>query len=98
MQEFINKFRFNAKRASLVQSRIKALDKMDEIDEVRNNTTTNSTYHITRISNRTHRNVLSSKFLLKQSPCLKSIDQSDRVLLRRCVAYSKSHTARMLKL
>eukprot|EP00611_Tribonema_gayanum_P019293 TRINITY_DN3317_c0_g1_i5.p1 TRINITY_DN3317_c0_g1~~TRINITY_DN3317_c0_g1_i5.p1 ORF type:complete len:356 (+),score=137.83 TRINITY_DN3317_c0_g1_i5:209-1276(+) len=36
MQEFIDKFRYNAKRASLVQSRIKALDKMEEIDEVEN--------------------------------------------------------------
>ena len=34
MQEFIDKFRYNAKRASLVQSRIKALDKMDIIDEI----------------------------------------------------------------
>eukprot|EP00520_Triparma_pacifica_P009556 CAMPEP_0118658744 /NCGR_PEP_ID=MMETSP0785-20121206/14735_1 /TAXON_ID=91992 /ORGANISM="Bolidomonas pacifica, Strain CCMP 1866" /LENGTH=738 /DNA_ID=CAMNT_0006551789 /DNA_START=78 /DNA_END=2291 /DNA_ORIENTATION=+ len=30
MQEFVDKFRFNAKRASLVQSRIKAIEKMDE--------------------------------------------------------------------
>ncbi len=29
MQEFVDKFRCNAKRASLVQSRIKALDKME---------------------------------------------------------------------
>jgi ATP-binding cassette subfamily F protein 3 len=28
MQNFIDKFRFNAKRASLVQSRIKAIQKM----------------------------------------------------------------------
>ena len=28
MQEFIDKFRYNAKRASLVQSRIKAINKM----------------------------------------------------------------------
>ena len=34
MQDFIDKFRYNAKRASLVQSRIKALQKMDLIDEV----------------------------------------------------------------
>ena len=30
MQEFVDKFRFNAKRASLVQSRIKAIEKLDE--------------------------------------------------------------------
>ena len=29
MQEFIDKFRYNAKRASLVQSRIKAIGKME---------------------------------------------------------------------
>ena len=29
MQEFVDKFRFNAKRASLVQSRIKAIEKLD---------------------------------------------------------------------
>jgi len=29
MMEFITKFRFNAKRAALVQSRIKAVEKMD---------------------------------------------------------------------
>lgn len=34
VQEFIDKFRYNAKRASLVQSRIKALQKMDLIEEV----------------------------------------------------------------
>jgi ATP-binding cassette subfamily F protein 3 len=34
MQSFIDKFRFNAKRASLVQSRIKAIQKMDLIDDV----------------------------------------------------------------
>ncbi|CAM9838240.1 unnamed protein product [Ascophyllum nodosum] len=34
MQEFIDKFRSNAKRASLVQSRIKALDKMEDVEEV----------------------------------------------------------------
>ncbi|CAN0318728.1 unnamed protein product, partial [Discosporangium mesarthrocarpum] len=34
MQEFIDKFRCNAKRASLVQSRIKALDKMEEMEDV----------------------------------------------------------------
>lgn len=31
VQSFIDKFRFNAKRASLVQSRIKALERMAEI-------------------------------------------------------------------
>lgn len=36
MQAFIDKFRYNAKRASLVQSRIKALDKMAHVDEVIN--------------------------------------------------------------
>ena len=34
MQKFIDKFRFNAKRASLVQSRIKALDRMEVLQEV----------------------------------------------------------------
>eukprot|EP01017_Pseudomicrothorax_dubius_P042930 TRINITY_DN7075_c0_g1_i1.p1 TRINITY_DN7075_c0_g1~~TRINITY_DN7075_c0_g1_i1.p1 ORF type:complete len:605 (+),score=203.02 TRINITY_DN7075_c0_g1_i1:190-2004(+) len=34
MQDFIDKFRFNAKRASLVQSRIKALQKMDNIEDI----------------------------------------------------------------
>ena len=34
MQKFIDKFRFNAKRASLVQSRIKALDRMEVLSEV----------------------------------------------------------------
>ncbi|XP_047325881.1 ABC transporter F family member 3 [Impatiens glandulifera] len=36
MQSFIDKFRFNAKRASLVQSRIKALDRLGHVDEVIN--------------------------------------------------------------
>ncbi|KAJ7952180.1 ABC transporter F family-like protein [Quillaja saponaria] len=36
MQTFIDKFRYNAKRASLVQSRIKALDRMGYVDEVVN--------------------------------------------------------------
>ncbi|XP_020112985.1 ABC transporter F family member 3 isoform X2 [Ananas comosus] len=36
MQTFIDKFRYNAKRASLVQSRIKALDRMGRVDEVVN--------------------------------------------------------------
>ena len=34
MQSFIDKFRYNAKRASLVQSRIKALNKMDVVDDI----------------------------------------------------------------
>mmetsp|Transcript_4567 Transcript_4567/g.8621 ORF Transcript_4567/g.8621 Transcript_4567/m.8621 type:complete len:732 (-) Transcript_4567:377-2572(-) len=34
MQKFVDKFRFNAKRASLAQSRIKALNKMKLVDEV----------------------------------------------------------------
>ncbi|XP_057520440.1 ABC transporter F family member 3 [Amaranthus tricolor] len=36
MQAFIDKFRYNAKRASLVQSRIKALDRMGTVDAVVN--------------------------------------------------------------
>ncbi|XAR70144.1 Adenosinetriphosphatase [Bertholletia excelsa] len=36
MQSFIDKFRYNAKRASLVQSRIKALERMAHVDEVIN--------------------------------------------------------------
>lgn len=36
MQAFIDKFRYNAKRASLVQSRIKALDRMGFVDAVVN--------------------------------------------------------------
>lgn len=34
MQSFIDKFRYNAKRASMVQSRIKAMNKMELIDEI----------------------------------------------------------------
>jgi len=34
MQAFIDKFRYNAKRASLVQSRIKALERMEHVDAV----------------------------------------------------------------
>ena len=34
MQSFIDRFRANAKRASMVQSRIKALNKLDLIDEL----------------------------------------------------------------
>lgn len=36
MQTFIDKFRYNAKRASLVQSRIKALDRMGHVDAIVN--------------------------------------------------------------
>ncbi|GLJ41053.1 hypothetical protein SUGI_0849910 [Cryptomeria japonica] len=36
MQAFIDKFRYNAKRASLVQSRIKALDRVGHVDAVVN--------------------------------------------------------------
>ncbi|KAG5382763.1 hypothetical protein IGI04_034233 [Brassica rapa subsp. trilocularis] len=36
MQAFIDKFRFNAKRASLVQSRIKAIDRLAHVDQVIN--------------------------------------------------------------
>ncbi|KAG6791568.1 hypothetical protein POTOM_000691 [Populus tomentosa] len=36
MQTFIDKFRYNAKRASLVQSRIKALDRLGHMDEIVN--------------------------------------------------------------
>jgi len=32
--QFIDKFRYNAKRASLVQSRIKALNRMEELADV----------------------------------------------------------------
>ncbi len=34
MQSFIDKFRYNAKRASLVQSRIKSLQKMELVEEI----------------------------------------------------------------
>lgn len=34
MQAFVDKFRFNAKRASLVQSRIKAIEKLDAGEDV----------------------------------------------------------------
>lgn len=34
MKEFIEKFRANAKRATLVQSRIKTLEKMSLVEEV----------------------------------------------------------------
>ncbi|KAG4958212.1 hypothetical protein JHK87_034845 [Glycine soja] len=36
LDTFIDKFRYNAKRASLVQSRIKALDRMGHVDEIVN--------------------------------------------------------------
>ena len=34
IKEFIDKFRYNAKRASMVQSRIKQLDKLDIVEEI----------------------------------------------------------------
>lgn len=34
MQAFVDKFRFNAKRASLVQSRIKAIERIDNGEDV----------------------------------------------------------------
>lgn len=34
IQKFIDKFRYNAKRASMVQSRIKSINRMDIIEEV----------------------------------------------------------------
>jgi ATP-binding cassette subfamily F protein 3 len=34
LQDFIDKFRYNAKRASLVQSRIKALERMADVETV----------------------------------------------------------------
>jgi ATP-binding cassette subfamily F protein 3 len=34
MQKFVDKFRFNAKRATMAQSRIKAIAKIDLVDEV----------------------------------------------------------------
>ena len=34
MQAFVDKFRYNAKRASLVQSRIKAIERMADIELV----------------------------------------------------------------
>ena len=33
-QAFIDKFRYNAKRASMVQSRIKALERLEELEAV----------------------------------------------------------------
>lgn len=38
VQEFIDKFRFNAKRASLVQSRIKQLERLPELQPVEKET------------------------------------------------------------
>ncbi len=35
MQSFIDRFRYNANRAALVQSRIKALERMEAVEEVR---------------------------------------------------------------
>jgi ATP-binding cassette subfamily F protein 3 len=34
MQKFVDKFRFNAKRATMAQSRIKAINKIELVDEV----------------------------------------------------------------
>lgn len=34
MQKFVDKFRFNAKRATLVQSRIKAINRIELVDEI----------------------------------------------------------------
>jgi len=34
LQAFIDKFRYNAKRASMVQSRIKALERLEELEAV----------------------------------------------------------------
>ncbi len=34
MQSFIDRFRYNANRAALVQSRIKALERMEAVEEV----------------------------------------------------------------
>jgi ATP-binding cassette, subfamily F, member 3 len=34
LQEFVDKFRYNAKRASLVQSRIKAIEREDVVEAV----------------------------------------------------------------
>ncbi|KAI3923354.1 hypothetical protein MKW98_026947 [Papaver atlanticum] len=36
MQAFVDKFRYNTKRASLVQSRIKAIERLGTVDEVIN--------------------------------------------------------------
>jgi ATP-binding cassette, subfamily F, member 3 len=40
VQEFIDKFRYNAKRASMVQSRIKYLNKLDKVEKVLDDPTT----------------------------------------------------------
>lgn len=40
VQDFIDKFRYNAKRASLVQSRIKYLEKLDKVEQVMEDPTT----------------------------------------------------------
>ncbi|KAI3948349.1 hypothetical protein MKX01_029726, partial [Papaver californicum] len=36
LQAFVDRFRYNAKRASLVQSRIKAIERLGTVDEVIN--------------------------------------------------------------
>jgi ATP-binding cassette subfamily F protein 3 len=40
VKEFIDKFRFNAKRASMAQSRIKYLNKLDKVERVLEDPTT----------------------------------------------------------
>ena len=40
VQEFIDKFRYNAKRASLVQSRLKYLDKLEKVEQILEDPTT----------------------------------------------------------
>jgi ATP-binding cassette subfamily F protein 3 len=40
VQEFIDKFRYNAKRASLVQSRIKYLNKLEKVEQIMEDPTT----------------------------------------------------------
>lgn len=40
VQDFIDKFRYNAKRASLVQSRIKYLEKLDKVEQIMEDPTT----------------------------------------------------------
>lgn len=40
VQDFIDKFRYNAKRASLVQSRIKYLEKLEKVEQVMDDPTT----------------------------------------------------------
>ena len=44
IQKFIDRFRYNSKKASLVQSRIKMLEKLEETETIKN--TTNSNFQI----------------------------------------------------